>query len=119
MSKFQRNHKRVNISGDLAITVNVKLLNDHLAKTKIKAIEDISYAGIKVISPAPFKVGDDVSIQIYRNEKKECHNIVATLRRCEKKQMDYDLGLEFVTISKQDLQNVRKILLEAEKSSKS
>ena len=109
MSQFERNFNRIEISKEM--TIGIKSLTE-TARTEIKTLEDLSYSGVKIFSPKPFKVGDDLNIQIHWY--RERLNIIATLHRCEKVDQHYDLGLEFVTLSKQDLKHIHGILQEAQ-----
>ena len=89
------------------LTMTIRALGDS-AFHKVDKLMDVSYGGVRIISPQKISPNTDLSITILLEDYKL--KFIAQVKRCEDHGSEYDLGLQFITISKKNLKRLYQMI---------
>jgi c-di-GMP-binding flagellar brake protein YcgR len=105
--EHKRMHQRTIVAHDLDISL--RKLGD-AERIPVLNVDDFSLGGMKVISSAPCDVGEDVDIKIELSDYRV--KFIAEVKRClEVKAGQYDMGLEFITLSSKNLEKMYDLFI--------
>ena len=97
----KRSYERVRITKDL--DMSIKVLGEAVREPVSKVL-DFSVGGMKIVSSKLFAVDNDVDLMLVLPRRKV--KFVARIKRAEEQEKEYVMGLQFVTISESNLEEL-------------